>query len=207
MYKIAVLIFMLFIIVDASYRQATSPAYYGFAPDYQPRSKPYHNQLASHASYSGPSYSPKPSYIYAQPSSYSSYQEPSYEERQNSGWSPYSFGYKISDGYGNNQFQNEEGDEYGTKKGSYGYVDAYGIHRKVDYVADSYGFRATVSTNEPGTAPQAPASTKWYAKPQPYVDNQAYASYSPATYIAPVSAYKVPTSAYHAPKYSKPYKK
>lgn len=79
-----------------------------------------------------------------------------------------------------NSFQIYLGDDYGTKKGSYGYTDAYGIYRKVDYIADSYDnwsfpslndffieicywfflffqtirFRATVSSNEPGTAPQ-----------------------------------------------------
>lgn len=214
MYKIAAIFFTLFIIcIDASYKQANSPAYYGFAPDYPSHQtshhpKPYSHQLAPHESYSGPSYhpspsySPKPSYIYAQPSSYSSYSEPSYQP------SPYSFGYKVADGYGNNQFQNEEGDDYGAKKGSYGYTDSYGIYRKVDYIADKYGFRATVSTNEPGTAPQAPADTKWYAKPAPQsYDNQPYASsYSPVSYVAPVKAYRVPSSAYYpASKYSKPY--
>ena len=41
------------------------------------------------------------------------------------------------------------------KTGSYGYVDSYGIYRQVDYVADKDGFRATIKTNEPGTANQS----------------------------------------------------
>lgn len=39
--------------------------------------------------------------------------------------------------------------------GSYGYTDSYGIYRQVDYVADKNGFRATIKTNEPGTANQS----------------------------------------------------
>lgn len=38
------------------------------------------------------------------------------------------------------------------KTGSYGYTDSYGIYRQVDYIADKHGFRATIKTNEPGTA-------------------------------------------------------
>ena len=39
--------------------------------------------------------------------------------------------------------------------GTYGYTDSYGIYRQVEYVADKHGFRATVKTNEPGTANQS----------------------------------------------------
>lgn len=45
-------------------------------------------------------------------------------------------------------------------KGSYGFVDERGVKRQVNYVADKDGFRAEVKTNEPGTAPQNPASVK-----------------------------------------------
>ncbi|KAK8765727.1 hypothetical protein V5799_031661, partial [Amblyomma americanum] len=66
---------------------------------------------------------------------------------------PYSFGYDNVDEYGNRQFRSEQGDSSNAKTGSYGYRDAYGLYRRVNYVADANGFRATVDTNEPGTAP------------------------------------------------------
>lgn len=71
---------------------------------------------------------------------------------------PYKFGYDIKGDYGGGLYQNEMGDEYGNKKGSYGYTDSYGIYRQVDYIADKHGFRATIKTNEPGTANENPAS-------------------------------------------------
>ena len=44
--------------------------------------------------------------------------------------------------------------------GSYGLRDADGRMRVVNYVADALGFRASVSTNEPGTdVKQDPAAT------------------------------------------------
>ncbi|XP_003737070.1 cuticle protein 10.9 [Galendromus occidentalis] len=64
---------------------------------------------------------------------------------------PYSFGYDTVDEYGNKQFRQETSDASNAKTGSYGYTDANGIYRRVDYVADAAGFRATISTNEPGT--------------------------------------------------------
>ena len=103
---------------------------------------------------------------------------------------PYNFGYKIDDGYGNNQHQEESGDTYGNKKGSYGFTDAYGIYRKVDYIADEGGFRATISTNEPGTADSHPADAKIISAP-------AVVAAAPA-YHAPVYA----APAYHAPVYA-----
>ncbi|XP_015786512.1 cuticle protein 16.8 [Tetranychus urticae] len=155
-----------------------SPAYYGYTP--------------------APKYSPTPKDSYAIPTpSYThhkqSYSEPTYE---NNGY-PYSFGYDIDDGYGNNNHRMEEGDEHGNKRGSYGYTDAYGVYRKVDYIADDYGFRATVTTNEPGTANSDPADVKMYSKEPP-----ATSSPSPApVYAAP--AYLTPS---YAPSYGyKPY--
>ncbi|GIY38761.1 hypothetical protein CEXT_272381 [Caerostris extrusa] len=50
-----------------------------------------------------------------------------------------------------------------TYKGSYGFTDHRGIHREVHYVADHHGFRATVKTNEPGTANQDPAHVKLHS--------------------------------------------
>ncbi|XP_070387025.1 uncharacterized protein [Dermacentor albipictus] len=65
---------------------------------------------------------------------------------------PYSFGYEISDGYGNKQVRHEVSDGHNHKRGSYGFVDARGIYRQVHYVADHNGFRATIESNEPGVA-------------------------------------------------------
>ncbi|GFR30753.1 adult-specific rigid cuticular protein 15.7 [Trichonephila clavata] len=70
----------------------------------------------------------------------------------------YAFGYDIKDGYGAANSRSEVGDTHGNKKGSYTIADIDGRARRVDYVADGHGFRATVKTNEPGTAASAPAA-------------------------------------------------
>jgi len=90
---------------------------------------------------------------------------------------PYSFGYEVKDGYNAGLNQKEEGDAHGNKKGSYGYTDGYGIYRQVDYVADEHGFRATVKTNEPGTANQNPADVYIHSSAAPH-------DYAPAPYKA-----------------------
>lgn len=80
---------------------------------------------------------------------------------------PFAWGYDINDGYGGAQYHKESGDEYGKRTGSYGYTDAYGIYRQVDYVADEHGFRATIKTNEPGTANESPADVELHAYEPP----------------------------------------
>ncbi|GFR17782.1 adult-specific rigid cuticular protein 15.7 [Trichonephila clavata] len=70
----------------------------------------------------------------------------------------YAFGYDIKDGLGAANSRSEVGDAHGNKKGSYTIADIDGRARRVDYVADGHGFRATVKTNEPGTAASAPAA-------------------------------------------------
>ncbi|GIY84358.1 adult-specific rigid cuticular protein 15.7 [Caerostris darwini] len=70
----------------------------------------------------------------------------------------YAFGYDIKDGLGASNSRSEVGDAAGNKKGSYTLADIDGRARRVDYVADGLGFRATVKTNEPGTAASAPAA-------------------------------------------------
>lgn len=51
-----------------------------------------------------------------------------------------------------------------------------------------------------GTAPQAPADTKWVSKaPEPSVAYAAASAYAPSAYVAPVEAYKVPSASYYAP--------
>ncbi|KAH7966667.1 hypothetical protein HPB49_018483 [Dermacentor silvarum] len=78
---------------------------------------------------------------------------------------PYSFGYDSTDEFGTQLFHKEQGDASNTKTGSYGYRDANGLYRTVTYVADANGFRATVDTNEPGTAPGSSADAVFNAKP------------------------------------------
>ena len=116
--------------------------------------------------------------------------------RESVAWQPYSFGYSINDGYGNEQTREEKSDTNGHKRGSYGYVDAYGIYRKVDYIADEHGFRASISTNEPGTGGGDPADVHMEARP---VANPVVVAAAPA-YHAPPS-YHIPPSppTYHSP--------
>ncbi|XP_049518727.1 cuticle protein 10.9 [Dermacentor silvarum] len=78
---------------------------------------------------------------------------------------PYSFGYDSTDEFGTQLFHKEQGDASNAKTGSYGYRDANGLFRTVKYVADANGFRATVDTNEPGTAPGASADAVFNANP------------------------------------------
>ncbi|XP_077552686.1 cuticle protein 10.9-like [Haemaphysalis longicornis] len=78
---------------------------------------------------------------------------------------PYSFGYDTTDEFGTQLFHKEQGDASNAKTGSYGYRDANGIYRTVTYVADANGFRATIDTNEPGTAPGSSADAVFNAKP------------------------------------------
>ncbi|XP_037560937.1 prisilkin-39 [Dermacentor silvarum] len=78
---------------------------------------------------------------------------------------PYSFGYDTTDEFGNRQFRSEQSDANNAKTGSYGYTDVNGLYRRVSYVADANGFRATVDTNEPGTAPRASADVVFNAAP------------------------------------------
>ncbi|GIY47805.1 uncharacterized protein CEXT_65551 [Caerostris extrusa] len=80
------------------------------------------------------------------------------------------------------------------KKGSYTIADIDGRARRVDYVADGHGFRATVKTNEPGTAASAPAAAliaSPYAGPvAPVVNHVAPAAVAvgrAASYTAPLA--------------------
>ncbi|CAL1287725.1 unnamed protein product [Larinioides sclopetarius] len=68
-------------------------------------------------------------------------------------------------------------------KGTYTIADIDGRARRVDYVADGFGFRATVKTNEPGTAASAPAAALFaspYAGPVAPVVNHV----APAAHVA-----------------------
>ncbi|GFY55760.1 adult-specific rigid cuticular protein 15.7 [Trichonephila inaurata madagascariensis] len=106
----------------------------------------------------------------------------------------YAFGYDIKDGLGAANSRSEVGDAHGNKKGSYTIADIDGRARRVDYVADGHGFRATVKTNEPGTAASAPAAAliaSPYAGPiAPVVNHVAPAAAvvgHAASYAAPLA--------------------
>ncbi|CAN7996594.1 unnamed protein product, partial [Ixodes hexagonus] len=80
---------------------------------------------------------------------------------------PYTFGYETVDGHGNKQVRHEESDASNFKRGSYGFHDANGIYRHVKYVADDHGFRASIETNEPGTASSYTAGAFYNAHQHP----------------------------------------
>src|SRR6218665_2501867 len=61
----------------------------------------------------------------------------------------YAFGYNEDHATGGT-FRKEQGGP-GYQSGSYGLRDIDGRVRTVNYVADALGYRASVSTNEPGT--------------------------------------------------------
>ncbi|CAN7982847.1 unnamed protein product, partial [Ixodes pacificus] len=78
---------------------------------------------------------------------------------------PFSFGYDTVDEFGTKLFYKEDADASNSRTGSYGYTDPNGLFRRVNYVADAGGFRATVETNEPGTAPGQSADAVFNADP------------------------------------------
>lgn len=97
----------------------------------------------------------------------------------------YRFAYDIVDHLGARNGRSESGDALGNKVGSYSIADIDGRVRRVDYVADDYGFRASIQTNEHGTAPS----------------NTGGASYNPPLVAAPVA---VPVAAPVAAAYPAP---
>ncbi|GIY84418.1 hypothetical protein CDAR_278611 [Caerostris darwini] len=103
------------------------------------------------------------------------------------------FGYTIKHGLGATNSRSEVGDGYGNRKRSYTITDIDGRARRVDYVADGHGFRATIKTNEPGTAAIAPAAAlinSPYAGPvAPVVNHVAPAAIAPMVVAAPALAY------------------
>lgn len=64
-------------------------------------------------------------------------------------------------------------------------------------MADKHGFRATVSTNEPGTAPKDPADVKMIAKEPP-----THSVYAAPAYLRPsYASYGPSKSDYSRPDY------
>ncbi|XP_064487321.1 uncharacterized protein LOC135399493 [Ornithodoros turicata] len=69
---------------------------------------------------------------------------------------PYSFSYDAI-GHDGSSSRSESGDGRGRVTGYYTLSTGEGSRRRVSYVADEGGFRATVDTNEHGTADDSPA--------------------------------------------------
>ncbi|GFQ93301.1 adult-specific rigid cuticular protein 15.7 [Trichonephila clavata] len=110
--------------------------------------------------------------------------------RQQDAYGNYAFGYDIKDGLGATNSRAEVGDAHGNKKGSYTLADIDGRARRVEYVADGHGFRASVKTNEPGTAASAPAAAliaSPYAGPVAPVINHVAPAAAVVGHAAPVA--------------------
>jgi len=87
---------------------------------------------------------------------------------------PYNYGYQTTDEQGNSVTRQEVSDGNGAVRGSYSYTDIQGLNRIVEYIADAAGYRATVKTNEPGTANANPADVQVTADEPPAAVVAAY---------------------------------
>lgn len=150
------------------------------------KSSGYGKQQSSGNSYNS-GYGQQAASSYAAPKA-AKYEEPYYPPQ------PFAWGYDINDGYGGAQYHKETGDDYGKRTGSYGYTDAYGVYRQVDYVADEHGFRATIKTNEPGTANESPADVELHAyePPSNYYAGNSGSSYGSSSYGSSSAAMAAP---------------
>ena len=124
------------------------------------------------------------------------------QHRSEDGLGNYAFGYDEGHLSGGS-FRRESGNALGVKVGSYGLRDADGRVRTVNYVADAAGFRASVSTNEPGTAPSLTGAASYNAPAVAAVPAlAAAASYAAPVVAAPAyaaRAYAAPLAHYGAP--------
>lgn len=99
---------------------------------------------------------------------------------------PYSFNYNADTEDGGNSGHQESGDGSGRVQGSYTVTNLEGHTRVVEYVADENGFRATVRTNEPGTANQNPADVVVESSAPEAAAAPSYApAIAPAAPVAP----------------------
>lgn len=118
----------------------------------------------------------------------------SVSSRSQDDWGNYAFGYDIVDEWGAQNGREEKGDAHGNKVGSYTIKDADGRSRRVDYVADAHGFRATIGTNEPGTATSNVGDAT-------YLSSAPIITAEPARVLAAAPAYHAPAvlaaPAYH----------
>jgi len=73
---------------------------------------------------------------------------------------PYTYAFTSTDEFGTQLSRQEQADGSGAVTGSYSLSDPDGRQRIVEYIADAAGFRATVRTNEPGTANANPADVQ-----------------------------------------------
>ncbi|CAG2167619.1 unnamed protein product [Oppiella nova] len=73
---------------------------------------------------------------------------------------PYTYAFTSVDEFGTQLSRQEQADGSGAVTGSYSLSDPDGRQRIVEYIADAAGFRATVRTNEPGTANANPADVQ-----------------------------------------------
>lgn len=122
------------------------------------------------------------------------------QHRSEDGLGNYAFAYDEGHATGGT-FRKESGNALGVKIGSYGLRDADGRVRTVNYVADAAGFRASVSTNEPGTAPSLPAAAAYNGAPVAKVAVATAPVVAAASYAAPVA---VAAPAVTAPAYAAP---
>lgn len=97
----------------------------------------------------------------------------------------YRFAYDIVDHLGARNGRSESGDALGNKVGSYSLADIDGRVRRVDYVADDFGFRASIQTNEQGTAPSNTGGASYNA---PLVAAAPVAVAAPVAAAYPVAA-------------------
>ncbi|GFU00979.1 cuticle protein 10.9 [Nephila pilipes] len=96
--------------------------------------------------------------------------------------SPYQFSYSAP-AIGGGSTHEESGDAFGRKTGSYTVQNEDGSQRIVQYVADEDGFRASISTNEQGTANQNPADVTIASS----ADDGYQTLTAPATAVIPVA--------------------
>ncbi|GIY52489.1 hypothetical protein CDAR_181431 [Caerostris darwini] len=105
---------------------------------------------------------------------------------------PYTFSHASNTEDGGSSSHQESGNGAGQVTGSYSVTNLEGHSRVVDYVADEAGFRATVRTNEPGTANLNSADVSMESTGDDNGIAAAYAGASPyaaapAPYAAPVA--------------------
>ncbi|KAM7307203.1 cuticle protein 16.8-like [Ixodes scapularis] len=123
--------------------------------------------------------------------------------RNDDGQGNYQFGYDWTHPGGEGVFQRESGDSAGRKQGSYGLKDADGRVRVVSYIADENGFRVSVSTNEPGTRPSAPADVR-FQLPDAQLTSTAFQSPAPTFQNqAPTFPSQAPTFQNRAPTFQR----
>eukprot|EP00178_Gracilaria_changii_P001063 TRINITY_DN1150_c0_g3_i1.p1 TRINITY_DN1150_c0_g3~~TRINITY_DN1150_c0_g3_i1.p1 ORF type:complete len:192 (+),score=31.47 TRINITY_DN1150_c0_g3_i1:36-578(+) len=116
----------------------------------------------------------------------------SVSQRTQDGFGNYQFGYNEGHATGGS-FRREAGNALGQVRGSYGLTVADGRRRIVNYVADGLGFRASVSTNEPGTAPSIPA----HAPTNAAIAAPVAAIAAPVAHATVAHGYAAPIAAAH----------